>query len=331
MSRPIQAVVVGAGLMGRWHAHAIRRVGGRLVGIVDTDGDRAATLARSHRGCRPFTHLEDALTGPPAFVHVCTPLDSHVGLVRTALQAGAHVIAEKPLAPTAGETRALLDLAAGAGRLLVPVHQFPWQDGVRKLIRRLPAFAPVVHLEIATASAGARGQSEEAADRVAADILPHCLSLTRRLVAVPLPQRDWSVLRPRPGDWRVSGRVGETSISYLVSMAARPTFAELRILGERGSGRADLFHGFASVESDEISRLTKVARPFRVATQALVAASLNLARRAARREPAYPGLTELIRQAYLASLTRSPNPIPPEETEDVAQVRDLLLALSGAG
>jgi len=323
--------VVGAGLMGRWHAHGIRRVGGQLVGIVDPDADRAGAIVQAHPGCLPFSRLDDALARHPAFVHVCTPLESHVPLVRMALQAGAHVIAEKPLAPTAEETRALLDLAAEAGRLLVPVHQFPWQDGVRWLLRGLPGLGPILHLELATASAGANHLPAGEVDRVAGDILPHFLSLTRRLVCAPLPEHEWSVLKPRPGEWRVSGRAGQTSIAYFVSMAARPTFAELRILGERGSGRADLFHGYASVEGGAVSRAAKVARPFRVATQSLVAASLNLVRRAARREPAYPGLTELIRQAYLASMHRSDNPVPREETEDVARVRDLLLSLGGGG
>jgi predicted dehydrogenase len=222
----------------------------------------------------------------------------------------------------------LLALAAEMGKLLLPVHQFPWQDGIRTLLDGLPRLGPILHLEMATASAGALGQPDEAADQVAGDILPHFLSLTRWLVAAPLPEHDWAVARPRPGEWRVSGRAGAASISYLMSMAARPTFAELRILGERGSARADLFHGYASIESCDVSRASKITRPFRTAAQSLVAASFNLARRAARREPAYPGLTELIRQAYMASTRRSPSPIPPEETEEVARVRDLLLALA---
>jgi predicted dehydrogenase len=316
--------------MGRWHAHAIRRVGGRLIGVVDADPARAALLARSYQRARPFTRLEDALAELPAFVHVCTPLDSHVDLVRTALEGGAHVIAEKPLAPTAADTRALLDLAAGRGKLLVPVHQFPWQEGIRTILRGLARLEPIVHLEIATASAGASGRPAESTDQVAGEILPHFLSLTRRLLGAPLPEGQWSVCRPRAGEWRVHGRAAATSIAYLVSMAARPTFAELRILGEHGSARADLFHGFAILESAEVSRARKITRPFATAAQSIVSASFNLASRAMRREPAYPGLTELIRQSYLAATRMSPSPVSPDEALDIARVRDVLLSL-GAG
>jgi predicted dehydrogenase len=330
MSLPIAAVVVGAGLMGRWHAHAIRVVGGKLVGVVDTDAARAAALARSYGGCRSFTRLAEALVASPAFVHVCTPLDSHVALVHTALEAGAHVIAEKPMAPTATDTRALLELAAKMGKLLVPVHQFPWQEGIRTLLGGLSRLEPIVHLDIATASAGTDGRPADCADHVAGEILPHFLSLTRRLLGGPLPEQDWSVSRPRAGEWRVSGRAGTTSIAYLVSMAARPTFAELRMLGERGSARADLFHGYAIFEGGGVSRARKIARPFRTAAQSLIAASLGLASRAVRREPAYPGLAELIRQAYMASMHKSSSPVSPEEALDVARMRDVLLALGTA-
>jgi predicted dehydrogenase len=327
----VNAVVVGAGLMGRWHAHAIRRTGAVVTGVVDVDSARAGALAARYRNARPFGGLDDALKVlAPDIVHVCTPLESHVALVRGALEAGCHVLAEKPLAPTADQTCDLLGLAATVGRFLVPVHQFPWQEGSLALVRRLPALGPIVHLEISTASAGASGAVKESTDAIAADILPHFLALTRRLLGVPLAEQRWTVEKPRMGEWRVTGRCGVVPVHFLVSMAARPTFAELRLLAERGSARLDLFHGFAVFEGGAVSRSSKVTRPLRTATQSLVAASSNLINRAVRREPAYPGLISLVRQFYLAVGGRTGSPISPEETLDIARTRDVLIALSAA-
>ena len=56
-----EGLVVGAGLMGRWHAHAIRRAGGVVAGVVDLDTGRANALAARFPGSRPFPRLEAAL------------------------------------------------------------------------------------------------------------------------------------------------------------------------------------------------------------------------------------------------------------------------------
>ena len=327
----MKALVVGAGLMGRWHANAISRTEGTVVGVVDLDPARAAALAARHRGARAFTSLELALEATaPGMVHICTPLDSHVSLVRHALGAGCHVLAEKPRAATAGETRDLLAHAESAGRLLVPVHQFPFQRGALALIARLSSLGRVIHFDAGTASAGAGAAPDSGADTIVAEILPHFLALTRRILGVRLADQHWSVTRPRPGEWRVTARCEGISVSYLVSMSSRPTFAEVRVLGEHGSARLDLFHGFALFESGTVSRSAKVTRPFGVAARSLLAASLNLTRRALRGEPAYPGLNELVRQVHLAAAGEARNPILPDETIDIAIARDRLIALAAA-
>jgi hypothetical protein len=98
-------------------------------------------------------------------------------------------------------------------------------------------------------------------------------------------------------------------------------------MGTRGSGRADLFHGYAVVEHGAVSRTAKLARPFRLAAGSLLAASANLARRLVQREPAYPGLTELVRQFHRAATGGGPVPITADETLDIAETRDRLMTL----
>src|SRR5206468_11258680 len=158
MGHPAQAsaIVVGAGLMGRWHAHAIRQCGGRLAGVVDPDLSRATQLASSYSGATPYESFDSALAElRPDLTHICTPPGSHAALIQTALAAGSHVLAEKPLANSAPETARLLLLAAQANRLLIPVHQFAWQRGTRQLLAHLGSLDPLVHIAGACASAGA--------------------------------------------------------------------------------------------------------------------------------------------------------------------------------
>ena len=140
----------------------------------------------------------------------------------------------------------------------------------------------------------------------------------------------WSLAAPLAGEWRVSTVCGQSTVSVFVSTSARPTFAELRVLGEHGSARLDLFHGFAVFEPGKVSRASKVLRPFAVAARTLVTATANLARRSLSGEPAYPGLNELVSRAYAAIRGGGEMPVSPDETRDVALARDRIIALTRA-
>ncbi|QJR37328.1 Gfo/Idh/MocA family protein [Gemmatimonas groenlandica] len=340
---PIGALIVGAGLMGRAHAHAITASGGVVVGVVDPDPLRASALAGTSGRVPVFADVASALQATtPTVVHVCTPLPTHRAVIEAALHADCHVIGEKPLTATAPEAEALCALAAARGRHLVPVHQFPFQQGVGDLLAKHDALGTIVHVELTIASAGASGPRD--ADDVVAEILPHCLSLTQ--VLLPTSHGDashgdashgdaslnglpWQVTRVSPGEWRITAHANTASIAYLISMSARPTCAELRVFGTTASAVVDLFHGYSVIDTGAVTRASKAARPFRVAGRSMVAASANLARRGLRAESAYPGLQALVHRAYLAFAGRGDVPISPRTLLDVARARDRLIALSG--
>lgn len=324
---PRAALVVGAGLMGRWHAHEVARVGGRVDAVVDPDGARAASLAKVY-DARSFTSLDDALAaGGCDVAHVCSPADSHVRDVGAALSAGLHVLAEKPLAPDAPATADLLDRAADAGLLVCPVHQFLFQPGVLRTLESLDSLGALVLLRLTACSAGAGPGADP--DAVAADILPHGLALFDRLGGGDVDALPWRAERPAPGEVRAAAHRAGTSFDITVSMNARPTRNSLEILGGGGSVELDLFHGFAVREGGEVSRSGKVARPFTASARTFGAATANLLRRAARREPAYPGLRELIRRFHAAAGGTEPVPIAPAEALRVARARDTLLRQLG--
>ncbi|WP_309671510.1 Gfo/Idh/MocA family oxidoreductase [Gemmatimonas sp.] len=330
---PIGALIVGAGLMGRSHAHAITASGGVVVGVVDPDPSRATALAGTAGRVPVFADVASALQATtPTVVHVCTPLPAHRAVIEAALHADCHVIGEKPLTATAPEAEALCALAAARGRHLVPVHQFPFQQGVGDLLARRDVLGTIVHVELTIASAGASGSRD--ADDVVAEILPHCLSLTQVLLPTShgeasLHSLPWQVTRVSPGEWRITAHADSASIAYVISMSARPTCAELRVFGTKASAVADLFHGYSVIDTGAVTRASKAARPFRVAGRSMVAASANLARRGLRAESAYPGLQALVHRAYLAFAGRGDVPISPRTLLDVARARDRLIALSG--
>jgi predicted dehydrogenase len=319
----LRVAIVGAGLMGRWHAHAARHAGAQVAAIVDRDAARAKALAARYPGCRSGTRLDESLDAVDA-VHVCTPTAAHGPLAREALNGGRHVLVEKPLATTAVETADLLGAAASNGVLLCPVHQFLFQDGVERALVRLLAIAPLRHVAITICSAGADAADSATRDAIAADILPHPLSLLGRVLPGTVCDLDWSVRHPAAGEVRALAQGDDVTASLVVSMSGRPTTNRMELVGGGGTIRVDLFHGFAVTLGGTVSRARKVAQPFTEAVVVTAAAAANLVTRAWRREPAYPGLRSLIERFYRAAATGDVCPITPREILDTARACDRL-------
>ncbi len=327
-SRRQGVVIVGAGLMGQWHAHALRAIGRRIAAVVDPDADRAAGLARRY-AATGTTDFAAALGESPLAVHLCTPRETHLELAERTLAAGAHVLIEKPFAHTGDAATKILSLAAARNLIACPVHQFLYQRGVRHTIANLAAFGPILHADFVACSAGATIDGDTLLRRaqLALDILPHPLSLLRRVLAMSLPDAEWHVMTPMPGEVRITGSVGQTSFGMLVSAAGRPTRNTARFVGERGTMHIDLFHGFATFEPPDVSRARKIARPFALSAKTLATATANLASRMISREPAYPGLRELVAAFYDAIASGAGSPITPAETKDVAVAADRIAAM----
>jgi len=314
--------------MGRWHATNLARLGIRVSGVVDPVRERAQGVARAGGGAPVFISVAEALAGEAhVAAHVCTPLSTHVELISTLLGAGLHVVAEKPVAVSYEETVTLVDQASAAGLILCPVHQFLFEDGFLELLDGLAASGPIRHIDMVASSAGAEGGGPGAAEQVMADILPHPLSLMRRIVGPDLGDTEWAATGDHLGEMRAMATCSGATLGILISMGGRPTRNTLRVMGENGTTHVDLFHGFAVTEPPSVTRARKISRPLTLATRSLATATLNLAARGARRETAYPGLRELFRRCYSAILDGGPPPIENEETLDVARARDRILAL----
>ena len=318
--------IIGAGLMGRWHADAVARTGGAVTLIVDPNEGARDALGKKHPGARLEGGLDAGAVAKVARVaHVCTPLATHLRVMTELVEAGVHVLVEKPFTENANDARSVVALATKRGVSVCPVHQFLFQDGVRHLRSWVSELGPVRRVEFSTCSAGAVGGDAAAQDALIAEILPHPLSLVSNLLEVETSGLAWHVVHPKPGEFRAIASVNEIVVDVAISAHGRPTENVLRVIGENGSATADLFHGFASRLSPNVSRGAKVVRPFAESAGTFAAAASNLARRAARGESAYPGLRELVREFHNAVRTSGPSPITAAAIIDVAIARDTLL------
>lgn len=118
--------VVGLGWVARaLHVRALKRVPGAvLVGGCDASADVRESWERE-TGTRAFETLDELLeTEQPDVVVVATPPDSHAELCVQALEAGVHVMCEKPFVPTLAEADRVLAVAEASGRQVMVNHEF---------------------------------------------------------------------------------------------------------------------------------------------------------------------------------------------------------------
>ena len=320
--RDVRAAIVGAGRMGRWHARAVEASGGVVVAVVDQDVGRARALVEGGVAVPSLGELEP--TPGLDVVHVCTPVGSHADLVREAVDVGAHAIVEKPLAEDAAATRLLLEQTGAAGRMVVPVHQFVFQPGVQTILRRRDELGPLVRCAFVAASAGAE-TTALGADELVSEILPHPLSLFARLTPLDVGELDWQVIRPAVGELRAVAVADATSLEIVLTAHGRPTSTTLEVMGTEATARADLFHGFATVDRSRATRAAKLTSPFVRSTRTLVGAGVNLAARTISWETAYPGLRELGAVHIRRDRVRNAAPDSTTEAVAVAVARDRIL------
>ncbi|MBN2232134.1 MAG: Gfo/Idh/MocA family oxidoreductase [Deltaproteobacteria bacterium] len=121
MTAKLKVGVVGVGHLGQYHAQKYAGLPDTdLVGVVDADPGRAAEIAGRY-GTRVFTDLPSLLAAVDA-VSVAVPTSDHFRVGSLALEAGVHVLLEKPIAATPDEAERLVALAAARALVLQIGH-----------------------------------------------------------------------------------------------------------------------------------------------------------------------------------------------------------------
>lgn len=137
-STPIRTAVLGFGLAGKvFHCPFVAAVPGlELTAIVQRRGDEASA---AYPNARILRSVEEAFADPDIdLIVVGTPNDTHFDLALRALQAGKHVVIDKPFAATSEQAKQLIAAAKLAGKVLAPFHNRRF-DGDFLTVRKLRA------------------------------------------------------------------------------------------------------------------------------------------------------------------------------------------------
>ena len=134
----VKAAVIGVGAMGGNHARIYADLPDvRLVGVADSDQKVAENIGLKY-GAETFTNYVELLEKKtPDVVSVAVPTAMHEEVAGAVLQAGAHVLIEKPIASTLEQGQRLIKLAAEQRRKLMVGHIVRFNPAIRSLRQKL--------------------------------------------------------------------------------------------------------------------------------------------------------------------------------------------------
>jgi len=172
----IKLAVVG---YGYWGPNIVRNVMERpeleFWGLCEMNPERAAKFSARYPGARTTADLDEVLSDPTVdAVSIATPPVTHHSLVKRALEAGKHVLVEKPLATSVAQAEELVELAASQGLTLMPGHTFLYSPAVIR-VRELIDSGELGEIYFVTSSRMNLGIYQP--DGVVNDLAPHDLSI----------------------------------------------------------------------------------------------------------------------------------------------------------
>ncbi len=213
MTTPTRIAVIGAGYMGRFHAEKFAALtDAELVAVVDADAARAKAVADA-LGCEAATDHRAVLPRIDAAC-VAVPTALHHAVARDCLEAGVHVLVEKPLARTLEEADALMALAAAKGRALQVGHLQRFNPAFRALAADggRPLFIDIERL----APFKVRGSDVD----VILDLMIHDLDLVLALARAPVEAVSASGFRVLTGAIDIANARIEFADGCVASLSA---------------------------------------------------------------------------------------------------------------
>ncbi len=194
------AAVVGVGFIGVAHVEALRRLGVEVAGVVGSSPERARSKAAAANLPRVYDSYAELLADPAVdVVHVASPNHVHAEQALAALEAGKHVVCEKPLALSAEDTAKLVNAAEASGlvnAVCFNIRFYPLCQQMHAMVRAgeigAPRFVTGSYLQdwlLLPTDWNWRLVPEQAGElRAVADIGSHWLDLARFVTGAPVAE-----------------------------------------------------------------------------------------------------------------------------------------------
>jgi predicted dehydrogenase len=262
MSGPLRMGVVGTGSLGYHHARLLREVPGVVMkGFFEANPERAGTVTRE-LGVRAYPTL-DALLADVDAVSIVVPTSKHHEVAMQALQAGKHLLIEKPITVTLAEADELLALAEQQGLMIQIGH-------IERFNRAIRAALPYVDTPLFIDSDRLAPFNPRGSDvAVVLDLMIHDIDLVLTLTGAAVKEVSAAglpVLTPSIdiADARITFETGAVA-TITASRVSKDRMRKLRIFQRNGYLSLDLASGTGEMyrlrQDVDLVTLAKQAQP----------------------------------------------------------------------
>ena len=223
-SRPVTGIaVIGAGY---WGPNLVRNAqatpGIRLEYLCDLDVERARQVLGEYSTVRVSSSVDEVLADPAvSAVAIATPAGTHHPVALRALEAGKHVLVEKPLAPTYEQGRLLVEAAQRHDRILMLDHTYVYTSAVRHIrnLVRSGELGELLYLDSVRINLGLVQHDVD----VIWDLAPHDLSIFEAI----LPDDVWPVSVSAHGSDPVGA--GHACVAHLTIRLSNDALAHVHV------------------------------------------------------------------------------------------------------
>ncbi|MEP6643220.1 MAG: Gfo/Idh/MocA family oxidoreductase [Acidobacteriaceae bacterium] len=136
----LRAAIIGPGFVGRAHLDALRRRGIPIQGVLASSQQRTAEFSRTIGSGQAYDSLQALIDDTSVqVVHICTPNYLHFEQAKAAIEAGKHVMCEKPLAMDTSQSAEIVKLAdkhQRVGGVAYNLRYYPLCQEARSIVQR---------------------------------------------------------------------------------------------------------------------------------------------------------------------------------------------------
>ena len=343
----LRAAVIGCGAIAHEHLGYLgSSPRAELVAVCDASSATAAFMSERFGASAWFTDATSMLRiVRPDVVHVLTPPQTHASLVRMSLDAGAHVVCEKPMTGSAAETEALFANARKRGKLLVESRNLLFNDvgiAIDRLLKvenlgRVCEVDVLLSLDLTAGPFGdlnLSGPGVQLPCGAVHDFLPHLAYLFLHFAGLETIDRLTGFLENRSGNVRVGYdhldvliEAGSVRGRLRIASDVCPPAFRLVVRGTERSAETDFYNPFLRIEGG--SNIGKRAPLEQIGS------GLKLARAGARnffdkvrQRGTYHGMSRMLDSIYAALEAGEDPPISEADILATARLVDRIVALA---